>query len=275
MINELFFHIHYCNGRRSKDLGKFMPKISRSLQHHELIYTCAGTGSFKIENKRYLIKKGVLLYIAPNTPYSIEMDDKILSDFLTVHFSYAGVGFNDGKWSVTESTSTLPLQPSQELQEAFPVEEQFQKLVDNWNAKMPGYEFATRTILQQLLITITQNLNKHSRNYAASLKIEKIIRFMHQNLNGKIALSELAELVSISPFYMSKIFKSATGNTVIEYFNKLKIDRSKELLIEDNKKIKEVAQELGFVDEFYFSRMFKKAEGVNPSEFCSKIVHQN
>lgn len=273
MINELFLHIHYCNGRRNKDPGKSRLKISRSLQHHELIYTCDGIGSFKIGNKQYPIIKGVLLYITPNTPYSIEMDDNIPSSFLTVHFSFADVGFNDGKWRVTESTSILPLQPAQELQEALPVEEQFQKLVDNWNAKMPGYEFATRTMLQQLLITITQSLNKHSRNYAISLKVERIIRYMHQNVSGKITLSELAELVSMSPFYMSKTFKVATGYTIIEYFNKLKIDKSKELLIEGNKKIKEVAQELGFVDEFYFSRMFKKAEGITPSEFCSKIVH--
>jgi len=72
---------------------------------------------------------------------------------------------------------------------------------------------------------------------------------------------------------MSRTFKEATGYTIIEYFNKLKIDKAKELLIEGNKKIREVAQELGFVDEFYFSRTFKKAEGMNPSEFCSKIVH--
>lgn len=275
MVNNLFFHIHYCNGRINKSSGKSMSKISRSLQHHELIYTCDGTGSFNIENNKFPIQKGTLLYITPNTPYSIEMVDKITSSFLTVHFSFADVSFNDGKWIVNESASFLPLQPAQKLQETLPVEEQFQKLVDNWNAKMPGYEFVARTILQQLLITITQSLNKHSQNYATLLKVERIIHYMHQNLNRKITLSELAEFISMSPFYMSKSFKAATGYTIIEYFNKLKIDKSKELLIERNKKVKEVALELGFVDEFYFSRMFKKAEGINPSEFCSKIVHEN
>ena len=272
MVDNIFFYIHYCNGRRRVP-GKSTHKISRSLQHHELIYTCDGIGSLKIGNKKYPIKKGVLLYITPNTPYSIEMDDKFPNGFLTVHFSFADVGFNDGKWKVAESTSILPLQPAQELRETIPVEEQFIKLVDNWNAKMPGYEFITRTMLQQLLITIMQSLNKLSRNYATSLKVEIIIHYMHQNLNKKITLPELAGLVSLSPFYLSKIFKDSTGYTIIEYFNKLKIDKSKELLFEGNKKVKDVALELGYVDEFYFSRMFKKYEGINPSEFYSKIVH--
>ena len=275
MVDNLFFHIHYCNGGTSKAAGKAMQKISRTLQHHELIYTCDGRGSFRIGDKQYPVKKGVLLYIPPNTPYSIEVNEKIPSGFLTVHFSYADVVFSDGKWNVVETTSTLPLHPAQELQDAIPVEEQFQKLVDCWNAKLPGYEFMTRTMLQQLLITITQTASKSSRNYAASLKVEKIIQYMHQNLNGKITLSELAKFVQMTPFYMARTFKTATGYTIIEYFNKLKIDKSKELLIEGNKKVKEVARELGFVDEFYFSRMFKKAEGINPSEFSSKIVHDN
>ena len=275
MPDNLFFHIHYCNGGINKTIAKSVSKISRSLQHHELLYAHDGNGTFKIGNKKYSIKKGSLLYITPHTPYSIEVDRNSPSGILTVHFSFAEVGFNDGKWNVMESTTALPLAPAQELQDTIPVEEQFQKLVDCWSTKLPGYEFIARTMLQQLLVTITQTVSKSSRNYAASLKVEKIIQYMHQNLNGKITLTELAKFVQMTPFYMSRTFKAATGYTIIEYFNKLKIDKSKELLIEGNKKVKDVAQELGFVDEFYFSRMFKKAEGMNPSEFCSKIVHEH
>jgi AraC family transcriptional regulator, transcriptional activator for feuABC-ybbA operon len=273
MTDNLFFHIHYCNGGTNKPVGKSMPKISRSLQHHELLYARDGNGTFIIGNKKYAIKKGVLLYITPNTPYSIEADRNSPSDILTVHFSFAEVGFNDGKWNVMENTTTLPLPSAQVLQDAIPVEEQFQKLLDCWVTKLPGYEFIARTLLQQLLVTIMQTVSKNSHNYSRSLKVEKIIQYMHQNINGKITLPELSKLVQMTPFYMSRTFKEATGYSIIEYFNKLKIDKSKELLIEGNKKIKEVAQELRFADEFYFSRMFKKVEGISPSEFCSNIVH--
>ncbi|WP_310941691.1 AraC family transcriptional regulator [Clostridium estertheticum] len=43
--------------------------------------------------------------------------------------------------------------------------------------------------------------------------------------------------------------------------------------MEGDKKVKEVAQILGFTDEFYFSRIFKKIEGISPSEFYHRNVH--
>jgi YesN/AraC family two-component response regulator len=128
-------------------------------------------------------------------------------------------------------------------------------------------------LFQQLIIAISQNRKKQNQNYATSLKVEKIIQYMHQNINNKVTLTELSEMVHLSPFYLSKSFKETTGYSVIEYFNKIKIDKAKELMIEGNKKVKEVAQALGFTDEFYFSRMFKRIEGISPSEYSSKNVH--
>ncbi|WP_050769791.1 helix-turn-helix transcriptional regulator [Paenibacillus sp. oral taxon 786] len=86
-------------------------------------------------------------------------------------------------------------------------------------------------------------------------------------------MAELSDLVHLSTYYLSRAFKQTTGFTVIEYFNKLKIDKAKELILESDKKIKEIALELGFADEFYFSRIFKRTEGMSPSEYYSKIVH--
>ncbi|MNI36476.1 HTH-type transcriptional activator Btr [compost metagenome] len=85
-------------------------------------------------------------------------------------------------------------------------------------------------------------------------------------------MTELAELVQLSYTYLSRAFKEITGYSVIEFFNKLKMDKAKALLLEDGMKIKDVAQTLGYSDEFYFSRLFKKMEGVSPSEFQSKNV---
>lgn len=272
-IKDLFFHIHYCNGRKYNEPGQFGTKIAKTLNHHEMIYVCNGAGTFKAMNKQYSLKKGMLLYIHPDIPYSVELDGTVPAGFLTVHFSYAGVTFSDGKWSVN-SNMQLPLgQPVHELKDFYLLEEHFQKLVDCWNEKLPGYEFAARTMFQQLIIEILQNRNKQTKDYGISLKVEKIISYMHQNINSKVTLPELSKLVHMTPAYMSRAFKEITGYTIIEYFNKLKIDKSKELLIEGNKKVKEVAQELGFVDEFYFSRMFKKSEGITPSQFNSRIVH--
>lgn len=272
-MKDVFLHIHYCNGRKYKEPGQFGTKMARTLNHHELILVCNGKGNYQINEKQYPIKKGMLLIISPDEPYSIEMDGRVPAGFLTVHFSYAGIAFLDGKWNINDKMRIPFGQPVLELKDTYSIEEQFKKLVDCWNDKLPGYEFTARTRFQQLIIDIMEDRNKQFQSDGTSLKVEKIIQYMHQNINTRITLTELSGLVHMTPSYMSRTFKERTGYTIIDYFNKLKIDKSKELLIEGNKKVKEVAQELGFADEFYFSRMFKKSEGITPSKFNSRIVH--
>lgn len=105
------------------------------------------------------------------------------------------------------------------------------------------------------------------------MQIDRIIEYMRQNINRKITLEELSGIAGLSTFYLSRAFKDATGYPIIAYFNKMKTDKAKEMLIEGNKKVKEVAYELGYTNEFYFSRIFKRIEGLSPSEFYSKNVY--
>ncbi len=272
--HNLFFYIHYCKNSKLNENRKYSCKINRTIQHHELVFVTGGKGSMTIDKKRYQVKEGMLFYIRPDAPYSIEMSDiEELPSFLTVHFGYACVSINENKWDIKHATEMLSLHPGQELKNYYHIEDIFKKLVDTWYAKQPGYEFITKTLLQQLLIAIYQNTRKQDPNYATSLKVEKVIQYMHQNINNRVTLTELSEMIHLSPFYLSRSFKDATGYSVIEYFNKIKIDKAKELIIEGDRNVKDVAQELGFTDEFYFSRIFKKIEGVSPSEFHSKNVH--
>jgi AraC family transcriptional regulator, transcriptional activator for feuABC-ybbA operon len=275
MIKNYDFYIHYCNGGKLKETGKFVTEISRSLPHHELIFISNGSGSFWIKDRKYPFKKGMLLYVTPNVPFSLKIDAKNPVACYTVHFSCASISFNDGKFDIKNETRMLDRRHVLELKGVSLIQEQFERLSDIWHSKVPGYEFIAKTMLQQIIIAIPQNIAKNDQNNASSLKVEKIIQFMQQNIQNKVTIRELSKMVQMSEAYLSKSFKENTGYTIIEYFTKLKIDKSKELLIEGNKKVKEVSQELGFNDEFYFSRVFKRIEGINPSEFCDRNVHAN
>lgn len=272
-INNLFFQLHYCNGRQTSESWKYSSRINRTLQHHELLFVTEGKGSIAIGNKNYNVKEGMLFYICPGVMHSIEIDIKEPICFLSVHFSYAYVGFSDNKWNIRNEIKTLPLHSMQELKDYYQSYNTFKRLVECWNTKLPGYEFISKSLLQQLLFEIFQNVKKQSQYYSSSLKVEKIIKYMHQNINSKLTLNELSDLVQLSATYLSRIFKETTGYSIIEFFNKIKIDKGKELIIEGDKKIKEVARILGYTDEFYFSRIFKKIEGISPSEFYDKNIH--
>ncbi|MFB5676611.1 AraC family transcriptional regulator [Paenibacillus terreus] len=272
-LKNLFFHIHYCNRRYPNDPRKPWTRIIRTLQHHELILVTGGTGRITVDNRSHVAQEGILYYIRPHVLHKFENDARDPICCFTVHFSCADIRFDDGAWSVGDEANPLPLQEAQSLKNGYHIADTFKKLVESWYAKQPGYELIAKAYLQHLLFEILQLRLKQNENHAVSLKIEKVIEYMHQHIGQRVALAELAELVHLSTYYLSRAFKSTTGYSVIEYFNKIKVDKAKELLAEGDKKVKEVAAELGFADEFYFSRIFKRMEGISPSEFYSKIVH--
>ncbi|KWX85727.1 AraC family transcriptional regulator [Paenibacillus riograndensis] len=272
-LGHLFFHIHYCNFRKINDNRKPSSRISRALDHHELILVMAGKGSITTDRTKYPFKAGMLFYLTPGLPHTIEVDRQEPGSFQSVHFSYGYVGLREGEWFVRPEAENLPLQAAQQLKDYYQVEEQFHKLVDCWDAKLPGYEYVSKTAFQQLLIAVYHNTKKQNQNYATSLKVEKLIQYMRENIHRKLTLTELSGQAQLSPTYLSRAFKEITGTTIIEFFNQLKMDAAKEMLLEGDLRIKEVAGALGFADEFYFSRIFKKTEGISPSQFHSKNVH--
>ncbi|KOF57372.1 AraC family transcriptional regulator [Clostridium sp. DMHC 10] len=273
-INDLIFYIHYCNKRDCTDKDRLLKTISRKINHHEFILITGGNGSVTISNKMYKAEQGMLLYLKPDIFHCIKPDLNDPLNFISVHFSFTNVEFDNNKWKIKYEKDDLPLREVQFLDNYYSIKSLMRSMLEVWYEKFPGYEFVSKTMFQRILFKIFRSVEVRSPNYSNSLKIKIIIKFMTDNINKKITLSELSQLVNLSPTYLSKVFKKTTGYSIIEFFNKMKIDKAKELIIEGDKKIKEVAEIVGYKDEFYFSRIFKKIEGISPKEFCGKNVHE-
>ena len=271
MATDIVCQIHYCKEQKLKDTADIPYGAARALQHHELILICEGYGYVMIGNERYPIKNGMLFYIPPGVQLTLEPETQKPAHFLKVHFSASRMVLSsDGTWRVQENIKTLHQPYAQEVADYTRVAELFEKLLDTWNSKGPSYEFVAGTILRQLFVQVSYNNHAQSKNHAVALKIDKTIEYMRQNISQTVTLKQLSAIAGLSPFYLSRAFKDATGYPIIAYFNKMKIDKAKELLIEGNKKVKEVAYALGYTNEFYFSRMFKRTEGLSPKEFLQQ-----
>lgn len=95
-----------------------------------------------------------------------------------------------------------------------------------------------------------------------------IFRAMHyiRNHYSNISLADVAAAVNLNPTYFSNCFKKATGQSYSTYLNKIRIEKSKQLLIEGDS-IAEIAQQVGFSDQSYFTNVFKKIEGISPNRW--------
>ncbi|WP_078546766.1 helix-turn-helix domain-containing protein [Litchfieldia alkalitelluris] len=96
--------------------------------------------------------------------------------------------------------------------------------------------------------------------------IEKVVENIQQNYMEDISLEQCADEAGTNPYTLSKAFKQIVGINFIDYLTELRIDKAKELLLQTDLKINDVAEQVGYRHS-YFNRIFKKQMGVPPSQY--------
>lgn len=97
--------------------------------------------------------------------------------------------------------------------------------------------------------------------------VYKTIEYIKQNYSKKLTLEEIAEATYLSKTYLSSIFKKETGHSISSYINMVRVDKSKNLLLEDNMSIIEIANVCGFEDQSYYTKVFKSLIGITPKKY--------
>lgn len=91
--------------------------------------------------------------------------------------------------------------------------------------------------------------------------------YIYQNYNKKIKLTDIGEVLNLTPQHLCKFFKEMTDTSIVEYINHYRIETSISLLKISTLSITDIALECGFDNISYFNRVFKKQVGCTPSEF--------
>ena len=100
--------------------------------------------------------------------------------------------------------------------------------------------------------------------------IKKAQEHIEKNVQEKISVDELADIVAIGRRSFERRFKLATNNSVLEYVNRVKIEAAKRQFENSRKNINEVMYDVGYTDTKAFRAMFRKLTGVNPIEYRNK-----
>lgn len=100
--------------------------------------------------------------------------------------------------------------------------------------------------------------------------IANVQKYIQNHVDERLTLNEVAAVFGLSPNYLSVLFKKTCGTGFSEYITQMKIGRAKTMLLEQDLKVYEVADQLGFESAFYFSKVFKKVVGMSPREFLQQ-----
>ncbi len=122
-------------------------------------------------------------------------------------------------------------------------------------------QFIDRKSLTGVTVTkFNENLRKYFDNDEAEEK-------------GLPTVHDLAAKLYLSPKYLSDLLKQETGKTALELIHLYVISKAKNLLIEGERNVAEIAYKLGFENPPYFSRLFKKEVGMSPKEYKFKFLN--
>jgi two-component system response regulator YesN len=102
--------------------------------------------------------------------------------------------------------------------------------------------------------------------------VETVKAYIQQHYAEELELSRLAEMVYLTPSYLSKLFRTETGETITDYLISVRMDRAKALLRDEHAlKTYEVGEKVGYADPAYFNKIFKKVVGCTPKEFRERV----
>ena len=100
--------------------------------------------------------------------------------------------------------------------------------------------------------------------------MKSVVDYIERNLRKGISLEDVANHVNISTYYLSKIFKKEMGVNFITYVTDRKMDMAKEMLVNTDIPVLNIALDLAYNEANYFSKAFKKKTGLTPSEYREK-----
>lgn len=100
----------------------------------------------------------------------------------------------------------------------------------------------------------------------------KARQYIDSHLAEPQSLEGLAEILGVSPFYLSKLFKEETGETYVNYVTNARLEKARKLLSDGGLIIKEISAGVGYSDQNYFSKLFRQKYGETPSEYRQRTL---
>lgn len=98
-------------------------------------------------------------------------------------------------------------------------------------------------------------------------KIKRVVQYMHDNLQKKLTLPELAIQTGWNMYYFARTFKKYLNETPHQYLLKLRMEKAKTLLTDTNFNLAQVAQEIGFESHSHFTQTFRRFIGMSPDQY--------
>lgn len=261
------------------------PDFSYPTEEHsffELVFIESGGLLCTVGEQNLTLDTGELFVIKPCTEHSYSAIDSTASSvfILCFHSASASLGILNKKITLDTDNTIIFSEIIEEAKKAFAFP--FNRKIKPLSTPSFGAQQLVIVKLEELLIRLIRaELNESSfiRPVKSSIELENnlvddVISLLNQRIYSKITLDEISSQLFYSKTYLNALFKRATGKTIMNYYNALKIKEAKKLLT-GGKTTSAVSSLLSFESTSYFIKFFKRNVGVTPTAFKKQSLEKN
>lgn len=239
----------------------------------DISFIMKGSVTYEIDGKIYEVSEGEVVIVGPGKYHkevcSPETQFEVL--FVCVHFTKDGKAFDIASYlNIPEVTKIS------DLKEIYDI---FNCILNEVTYREDGYLLKINAQVYNLLVALCRNKDGANKGIDSIKKINDLRKnkitgdikeYLEANYNKRISLNELSKIFFLSPQYISSLFKKQTGYSPVEYLNKIRITRAKEMLMAGEDNVGKVAEEVGISDIHYFYKVFRQFEKKTPVQFIVK-----
>ncbi len=248
----------------------------RLIFDYEFVLFLRGHGVIGYRRGREIFEPNQLFLLAPFVSHRFDSRDDSPCEHLAVHFDFAPGLVPGGERLDRRSAyevvleGGLALPRSVKLAALDPVRAMFTHLVEAYARGEALARLEARLLLLRILHQLLSSRRApqpQTPDPVLQLKINRALLFLDTHLAEKLSAAALAAAAGFSRVHFNRVFRSWTGFSPMEYLRRRRIAKAKELLLDVDRPIKQIARQLGFTDVFHFSRTFRKIDGLPPTQY--------
>lgn len=245
----------------------------------EMVYIKKGSAVFEIAGEPVSLGPNDIIIIKPRQYHKFIVKSRFACEFIVLNFTFENqqsVGVSDFSLedflnfvSSRETGAYITMKVSQKNE----IITLLNRILIERQSDDIGSEFLKYLLVLELFVLISRALKMEwensIKNKSPKLKelIHAAVTFINNNFERDISLGDIARYVFLSPSYFTRAFKEEIGTSPINYLLKVRIERSKELLVDSDEKIGEIALSVGFSNQQRFNELFKKHTGMTPLKY--------
>lgn len=237
---------------------------------YEVYYFVSGDVSYLVEGRHYTPTPHSILMISPNIIHGVKATPSVAYERYTLHFSADIIPVETrfellAPFHQSSSQSDIYYQDVKD----FKLHSYFKNLLRCKQMPDDMSDMAITIAIQSLLSQILY-MSRQTKSLAPvqnrSETVSKIIHYINHNLSKKITLDDISSRFFISKHHLNKVFRQATGTTLLQYVNHKKIATANHYMMQ-GKTATEASLKVGFTDYSVFYRSYRRVFGHAPTHY--------